>query len=111
MNQINIKPLSVNEGYTGKRYKTPHHRVWKNSVMWLLPKTLYIPKNEKLEVHYQFGLSSNASDFDNYIKFFQDCLQVKYKFNDKAIFKAVVEKKLVSKGSEYIRFKIMAYMG
>jgi|TARA_R110000868_G_scaffold176413_1_gene414117 Holliday junction resolvase RusA-like endonuclease len=59
-----------------------------------------------LEVSLVVGLSNMASDVDNVVKPFIDVLQKKYKFNDKYIFRLVVEKKLVVKGAEFIEFYI-----
>jgi len=59
-----------------------------------------------LEVSLVVGLSNMASDVDNVVKPFIDVLQTKYKFNDKYIFRLVVEKKLVVKGAEFIEFYI-----
>jgi len=59
-----------------------------------------------LEVSLVIGMSNMASDVDNVVKPFIDVLQKKYKFNDKYIFRLVVEKKLVVKGAEFIEFYI-----
>jgi Holliday junction resolvase RusA-like endonuclease len=59
-----------------------------------------------LEVSLVVGLSNMASDVDNVVKPFIDVLQKKYKFNDKYIFRLIVEKKLVVKGAEFIEFYI-----
>jgi Holliday junction resolvase RusA-like endonuclease len=59
-----------------------------------------------LEVSLVVGMSNMASDVDNVVKPFIDVLQKKYKFNDKYIFRLVVEKKLVVKGAEFIEFYI-----
>lgn len=107
MIQIDIKPLSLNSAYRGRRFTTPELRQFKNEVLLLLPK-LKIP-NGKLSVEYEFGVSSKNSDGDNLIKCFQDILAEKYKFNDKQIYKWKVRKIDVSKGNEYIKFKIESY--
>lgn len=100
MNKIPIRPLSVNEGYKGRRFKTPEHKVWERSVMFLLPKFTVPPG--PLEIYLKFGFSSKASDWDNCIKHFQDCLSQKYQFNDKQIRRAVIETEIVKKGQEFI---------
>ena len=102
--KINIRPISINEGYSGKRYKTPAHRAWHKSVLFLLPKIpIPIPP---YEIYLKFGFSSEKSDFDNCIKFFVDCLQEKYGFNDKLIRRAIIETEIVEKGKEFIEFEI-----
>jgi len=46
------------------------------------------------------------ADVDNILKPFIDCLQLKYNFNDKMIYKLIVEKDNVPKGSEFIKFSL-----
>ena len=102
MVKINIKPLSVNQCFQGKRYKTHKYKSYETELMLvLLPKMMYIPEG-KLQIYLKFGFSSKASDWDNPVKPFQDILQKKYGFDDKRIFKAIVEKELVKKGDEYV---------
>lgn len=103
-----IKPLSVNQGYTGKRYKTDAHRIWHQAVMVLLPRDYKVPEG-KLEIYLKFGFSSEQSDWDNCVKFFQDCLSKKYNFNDKLIRRAVVEIDIVPAGCEYIQWELKAF--
>lgn len=102
--KLDIRPLSINEGYTGKRYKTPAHRLWHKRVLLLLPD-IPVPL-PPYEIYLKFGFSSNKSDFDNCIKFFVDCLQQKYGFNDKLIRKAIIETDITEKDNEYIKFDI-----
>ena len=102
---ICIKPLSVNECWQGKRYKTPKYKKYIQDLLFSLPR-LHID-NVPLKVYYEFGVSSKLSDWDNPVKPFQDILQKKYKFDDKNIFEATVKKVLVAKGQEYIKFEII----
>lgn len=102
-----IKPLSVNEAWKGRRYKTDKYKHYENSVMWFLPR-LDIPEG-KLSVNLEIGFSNSASDIDNPVKLFLDILQKKYSFDDKNIYKLCVTKKIVSKDKEYIKFKIESY--
>lgn len=100
-----IKPLSVNEGYQGRRFKTYSHRMWEKSVLWLLPKNYPVPDGD-LEIYLCFGFSTKSSDWDNCIKHFQDCLAKKYGFNDKRIRRAVIEVDSVKKGKEFIKWQL-----
>lgn len=102
--KIDIKPLSVNECYQGRRFKTPKYHKYEKVLTALLPE-YKIPEG-KLKVFYEFGLSNSASDWDNPIKNLQDILQKKYLFNDKNIYEAHVLKTKVKKGEEFIKFKI-----
>lgn len=106
MLKINIKPLSVNQCWQGKRFKTPAYKVYEKALNLMLPK-IEVPEG-KLKLTLRFGFSSVASDWDNPIKPFQDILQKKYGFNDKNIHHAVVSKELVPKGQEFIEFELTA---
>lgn len=107
MQKINIKPISVNEAYRGRRFATPLLKRYKKDLNYLLPK-IKIPKG-KLVVHYVFGLSSKRADGDNLIKAFQDCLADIYGFNDNQIYRWEVEKRDVKKGEEFIEFSISEF--
>lgn len=105
MNKIIIKPLSINEAFKGRRFKTKDYQSYEKSVLLLLPKRIELPK-PPYAVYFEFGFSNKASDWDNPVKPFQDCLQKKYGFNDKDIYEANVKKVIVPKGKEYIKFEI-----
>ncbi len=102
--RINIKPLSVNEAWQGRRFKTDKYIAYCKLVTYMLPK-IDIPE-APFEVFYNFGFSSASSDWDNPIKPIQDILAKKYVFNDKLIKRAVVETEQVKKGQEYFEFEI-----
>lgn len=102
--KINIKPISVNQSYRGRRFSTPEHKKWKQAVMLLLPN--FILPGENLKIHYEFGFSSKASDLDNAIKAVQDCLAEKYHFNDREVFELSAKKVIVNKNEEYFLFHI-----
>lgn len=102
--RVDIKPLSVNQVWQGKRFKTPTYKKYERDVLLMLP-AIEIPDGF-LELHLTFGFSSKLSDFDNPVKPFVDCLQKKYGFNDRLIKRAVIEVADVKKGMEYIEFNI-----
>lgn len=102
---IKIKPLSVNQVWQGKRFKTKAYKDYEKEVLLLLPNSYKVPLN-RLEITFTFGFSSKLADWDNPIKPFQDILQKKYKFNDSQIYKATVIKEIVKKGDEFIEFTI-----
>lgn len=106
MNRVNIRPLSVNEGYRGRRFHTKEHKIWSQSVNILLPNSFKLPL-PPFEIKLRFGMSSSSSDFDNPTKFFIDSLATKYRFNDKLIRKGTIEKTLVPKGKEFIEWDIL----
>lgn len=102
--RVDIKPMSVNQAWQGKRFKTPLYKSYEAELYLKLPK-MVIPDGD-LSVVYTFGVSSPLSDWDNPIKPFQDVLQKKYDFDDRRIMSAIVEKVLVKKGQEFVEFEI-----
>lgn len=105
---IHIKPLSINKAFQGRRFKTKDYEAYERCLSRMSLPNIKIPEG-KLEIHLQFGFSNKASDWDNPVKLFQDFLQKRYGFNDKKIYKAVVEKFDVDKGKDYIKFGIYEY--
>jgi Holliday junction resolvase RusA-like endonuclease len=105
MIKTKIKPLSINKGFKGRRFKTQEHKDYSCELSYLLPNDLVIPKGE-LRILMHFGLSNIGSDIDNPVKIFFDVLQKKYDFNDSRFFQTVSKKEKVKKGDEFICFKI-----
>ena len=105
MVKLKIKPLSVNQAWMGQRFKTQTYKDYEMIVIHSLPP-MVIPEG-KLRIEIEFGFSNQASDFDNPVKPFVDCLQKKYCFNDRQIYQALITKVIVKKGEEYIRFQIV----
>lgn len=104
MVKIDIKPLSINEAWKGRKFKTDKYKKYRKDVLsMLIAKKLPEPP---FKIEIEFGFSSRGCDWDNYIKLFQDIIAEKYRFNDNLIYKALIEKKIVSKGDEYIKFKL-----
>lgn len=104
MDFIEMKPISLNHAYRGRRFATKELKWFKSEVDRMLPDVI-LPSG-KLSVKYEFGVSSKNSDGDNLIKCFQDCLAIKYKFNDNRIYEWYIKKVDVEKGFEYIAFRI-----
>jgi len=102
--RINIKPLSVNECWQGRRFKTDKYKAYELEMLYKLPK-LDVPKG-KLKLTINVGFSNKGSDLDNVCKPFQDILQKKYKFNDSQIYQLEMTKEIVKKGNEFIDFTI-----
>jgi hypothetical protein len=105
MHVVKIKPVSVNDAYTGRRFATRELKGFKELLMWMLPK-IDMPEG-RLEVWYEFGVSKN-SDGDNCQKAFQDALSAQYGFNDRMIYAWHGRKVDVPKGKEYVGFEIRA---
>ena len=104
MSKIQIKPLSVNRVWQGRRFKTPDYKAYEREMILLLPKKK-IPQG-RLFLRLTVGVSSKNSDIDNPVKPILDILQKKYLFNDKKIYLMEVEKVDVEKGEEFIDFDL-----
>ena len=102
--RVNIKPLSVNEAWTGRRFKTDKYKAFQTEMLVRLPAGK-LP-DPPYRVHYEFGFSNRQADLDNPVKQTQDCLAKKYGFNDKEIYEAHIRKAIVRKGCEYVRVKV-----
>lgn len=102
--RVNIKPLTQNRAWKGRRFKSDQYKAYAIAVSLLLPANLIVPDG-LLKVYYEFGMSTN-SDFDNPCKMFTDILQSKYHFNDSKIMEAHIKKVIVKKGEEFIKFRI-----
>jgi len=105
MIKINIKPLSVNGAFKGRRFRTDEYRAFQKLLTLSLPNRLDVPDG-KLRIILEFGLSSKNADWDNPIKQAQDIISKKYGFNDRMIYQGIVTKVDVAKGQEYLAFKI-----
>ena len=103
---VNIKPLSVNQAFKGKRYKTEKYNRYICDMLMLLPNTLKIDAKAYLRLEVCFAYSSRANDIDNSLKCFIDCLVKKYGFDDRNIYELNVKKIIVKKGKEFINFEI-----
>jgi Holliday junction resolvase RusA-like endonuclease len=104
MKRLNLKPLSLNQAYRGRRFKTKELEDYKRAIWAILPRRSKL--KGKLAVRYIFGVSSKGADADNLIKILQDALAEAYNFNDNQIYKWEVEKVITKKGKEYIEFEI-----
>lgn len=107
MHRLDIKPLSVNEAWQGKRFKTKKYKAYERDILMMLgPFTV---PDGNLRLSLTFGFSNSASDIDNPVKCFTDCLQKKYGFNDSRIYQLMVSKVKVKKGDEFIQWEITRY--
>lgn len=107
---VNVKPFSTNNMYMGRKVKSSKYRQYEAAVLTALPRNLVIPQG-KLRLTLKIGVSSTLSDLDNALKPFIDCLQLKYGFNDKHIYRIFATKEDVAKGKEYIKFEIAEWKG
>ena len=103
--RLEIKPLSVNKVWQGKRFKTKVYKDYERDVLMLLSKDKASFHGD-LEVNITFGFSSKLSDLDNPVKPFLDILCKHYNFDDRQIVSLNIRKELVKKGKEFINFEI-----
>lgn len=107
MIKVNIKPMSVNKAWMGKRYKTKEYKNYEKEVLLLLPK-IEIPEG-KLQIYFTFGFSSKNADVDNPVKLILDIMQKKYGFNDSRVYGISSEKCIMPKGQEFIDIRVEQY--
>lgn len=103
--KLNKKPLSINEAWQGKRFKTPAYKAYEETILLTMPKAK-IDSEQMLRIEFFFGFSNKASDLDNPVKLLLDIAQKKYGFNDKNVFELNVRKCIVKKGDEFIQMGI-----
>lgn len=110
MIRTNIKPLSVNRAWKGRRFKTDEYEEYETELfVALLPKNYKVPEG-KIEARYVFAFSSEKCDNDNPLKPFQDVLSKMYGFNDNMIYRTIIDKVVVPKGQEYIEWELVPYV-
>ena len=83
------------------------YKAFERGLLYLLP-AMKIPY-QKLQLNLEFGFSNRGSDLDNPVKMVQDILSKKYGFNDNLIFRIILDKVIVKKGDEYIKFEIIEH--
>jgi Holliday junction resolvase RusA-like endonuclease len=103
--KINKKPISVNQCWQGKRFKTDKYKSFEKEMLLTLPKSK-AKISDMIRIDFFFGFSSPLSDLDNPVKPLIDILQKKYGFNDNQVFELNVRKSIVSKGNEFISCSI-----
>jgi Holliday junction resolvase RusA-like endonuclease len=107
MMRLNIKPLSINEAFQGRRFKTKKHKDFEEQVLWILKGN--IQKFDKdYSMHLKFYLKNALRcDLSNYIKVLEDCI-VKSGIvkDDRFCWRMEVEK--IKSEEDYIEFEIKA---
>ena len=103
--QIHRKPMSVNEAWQGRRYKSKAYKNYEKEVMLLLPNEYKIPETGDLAIRIEAGLSKKA-DLDNVCKPILDILEKMYGCNDKRFMEITLVKKIIKKGEGYFNFCI-----
>lgn len=110
MPRVKVKPLSANKMYKGRKSKTEEYVAYEKELFYELPRYDKSLQGKRLELRIVIGVSNYAFDLDNSLKAMIDIFQIKYKFNDKMIYKLIAEKKKVPVGQEYIEFEFYRYV-
>lgn len=97
---LNLKPLSVNEAWQGRRFKTVKYARFEQAALLLLPGFALPPPPYDITICYHF--SNKAADIDNPLKMTLDILQKRYGFNDRDIYRIELLKVICKKGDEKI---------
>ena len=103
--RVNVKPLSVNAAFQGRRYKTKAYKDYERILLLLLP-SIKVSPNKRLRIFFTFGFSNVNCDLDNPTKLILDIMQKKYKFNDSHVWQIISTKEKTAKGKEFIDFHI-----
>ena len=105
MIKISIKPISINQAFQGRRFKTPKYNAFQKEMLLKLP-LIKLDLTGSLRIDIKYGFSSTLSDIDNPCKMVLDCLCKKYGFDDRQVYQLYQEKEIVKKGNEFIEFEI-----
>lgn len=100
---IEIKPLSINAAFQGRRFKTPAYNQYEKDLAILLPKIMY---TGLVKIDYTFYLKNFLmTDVDNLIKPLQDIIVKAGIIEDDRKIISLTAKKVKS-GVNGIEFKI-----
>lgn len=105
---LDVKPLSVNQCWQGRRFKTKAYKQYEKALLLLLPDIEFTYQGN-IEINIVFGFSSKTADIDNPLKPVLDILQKKYGFNDRSVYRLMVEKVITKKKEEFINIQISDY--
>lgn len=105
--KVRVKAISVNDAFTGRRFKTPYYEQYTKVMLELMPD-IVIPA-PPFKILIRVGFSNTLSDCSNIIKNLEDICQERYQFNDRDVFDIRAVKEIVKKGQEYIDLSIGTY--
>lgn len=92
MIEIQVKALSVNRLFKGRRFKTQEYKDYEEFLLYSLPKKPMI--KGMVNIHYKFFLKNHKiTDCSNLVKALEDILVKKgYIVDDRFVYKFTVEK-------------------
>lgn len=112
MIRLQLKPVSTNRLYSGRRYLSQEARVFQEQCHLLLlvahqGRPRVVPEGP-LEIHFVFGLYRDM-DVTNCVKLVEDIIADFYGFNDARVQGSSQRKVKVGRGEEFIAFSLRAY--
>ena len=107
--RVLIKPISVNDAWQGRRFKTPECKKYCEDLALILPRKECV--TGRVQIEFKFYAKNHASvDYDNLIKVTQDVLVKKgYIEDDRKIYRAIIEK--IPSKEDFFEFKITKING
>lgn len=108
-----FKPQSANRMFYRAKQLTVQYRQWREAIYEDINMERKWPfkADDKLEFNVKIGVSSKLFDVDNAIKPLLDTFQYMFDFNDRMVFKVIIEKEWVKKGEEYFDVTATKYGG
>jgi Holliday junction resolvase RusA-like endonuclease len=76
--KLKIKPLSVNDAWRGRRFKSQKYKLFEKTVLLMLPNYPKKIRPPKLGIKFMYYFSNASSDIDNPTKPIIDILSKKY---------------------------------
>ena len=105
--QVNIQALSVNKGYTGRKFKTQAYKDYERDIKLYL-STVNLPRlkpRQKFYLYLEFGIPTRQ-DASNGIKLLEDILTSHMGVNDRHTMALYCKKVITRKEDCYIKFNI-----
>lgn len=106
---IDLKPLSVNDAWQGRRFKSKAYKDFEKSLLWLLPRNIK-PIEGRVEIRYKFHMKNHSqADWDNPIKPLQDVLVTSGILkNDQSVYLGIGQK--MASNRDYFEVMILPYV-
>ena len=109
---LNLKPVSTNKIWQGKRWMSKEGAQFKKDCITLLrAKQVKLKPLEQgdMSIHFRFGLSRDM-DTSNCIKLVEDCIALALGVDDIRFRGMTATKERVEKGHEFIAVEITDYL-
>ena len=103
--KLNIKPVSVNAAFQGRRFKTPLYKDFEEQMLWALKGNIQ-KMTGNYTMHLKFYLkNASRADLSNFVKTTEDCIvKAGLVKDDRYCWRMVVEK--FKSKEDYIEFEI-----